>query len=449
MKRFVVILMLLLAVPTAFGEIVLNSGMNSVDQQDMVYGGSEVLLNWSYANTWGGWFDGAGVVRFSGSGNGPSTIPSWGSAALWQDTGATYQANTVYTMTVRWMDVGGTDSIAIQLIDATTWADLTDVISLTADNGGPGVWIETVSTVDTALTPDIVGHNIGVGFRLTDPEGSWVEVDNISIVPGTGGGIDINVDVDPTNTVLDIDPDFFGACLMYWSETDADMADGVVAQRLAEMPIKFLRFPGGTDSDGYLWDVHLLYDNSRWPFYEGPDKMDTDEFMTLCNSIDAEPIICVNTELAFFETAQQAIDLAADWVTYCNVTNSYNVKYWEIGNEPFWKTRFTATEYASLLTSMSAAMKAVDPSITIVAAGPVYTSEAGVKEKIPAGQWPTAQNYEYLYEQTLDSYYIDQIAALKTLSGTAWWPQVLQNAGSSIDMISISTGISVPAVCLQ
>jgi hypothetical protein len=300
MKRFVVILILLLAVPTAFGEIVLNSRMNSVGQQDMVYGGTGSLLDWNYTNTWGGWFVGDGTLHFSGWGNGPSTIPSWGSAALWQDTGSTYQADTVYTMTVRWMDVGNTDSIAIQLIDADTWIDVADVISLTADNGGAGVWIETVATVDTSVKPGIVGHNIGVGFRLTDAEGSWIDIDNISVVTGAVSGIDINIDVDPAQTVLDIDPDFFGACLMYWSESDADMADGVVAQRLAEVPIKFLRFPGGTDSDGYLWDVHLLYDNTRWPFEDGPHTMDTDEFMTLCQGIDAEPIFCVNTELAFF-----------------------------------------------------------------------------------------------------------------------------------------------------
>ena len=119
------------------------------------------------------------------------------------------------------------------------------------------------------------------------------------------------------------------------------------------------------------------------------------------------------------------------------MTNNYNVKYWEIGNEPFWKTRFTATEYANLLTSMATAMKAVDPTIMIVAAGTVTTWEVGVKEQIPPGQWATAQAYEYLYEQTLNSSYMDQIAALKTLTGTAWWPQVLQTAGTAIDMITI------------
>jgi hypothetical protein len=301
-------------------------------------------------------------------------------------------------------------------------------------HGKAAGWERQVLTniVITTGSPAI-GKKLGILFHDAGGSQDWPYVDNFQL-----NTIEkIYVDVDPNQTVLDIEPDFFGACLMYWSEADADMANGVVAQHLSDMPIKFLRFPGGTDSDGYLWDLHLLYDNTRWPFIEGPGTMDTDEFITLCQGIDAEPIICVNTELAFFETSQEAIDLAADWVQYCNVTNNYNVKYWEIGNEPFWKTRFTAVEYANLLTSMAVAMKAVDPNILIVAAGTVTTWEVGVKEQIPPADWSQAQAYEYLYEQTLNSYYMDQIAALKTVTGTAWWEQVLDNAGSSIDMISI------------
>lgn len=301
-------------------------------------------------------------------------------------------------------------------------------------HGKSAGWEHQVFTgISIPVGSPAIGKKLGIMFYDAGGVNDWPYLDNFQL-----NTIEtINVDVDPAQTGLDIDPGFFGACLMYWSETDADMADGVIEQHMADMPIKFLRFPGGTDSDGYLWDVHLLYDNSRWPFEDGPHTMDTDEFMTLCRNIDAEPIICVNTELAFFETSQEAIDLAGAWVTYCNITNDYNVKYWEIGNEPFWKTRFTAAEYANLLTDMATAMKTVDPTISIVAAGTVTTWEVGVKEQIPAWQWAIAQNYEYLYEQTLNGYYMDQIAALKTVTGTAWWPQVLDNAGGSIDMISV------------
>lgn len=58
------------------------------------------------------------------------------------------------------------------------------------------------------------------------------------------------------------------------------------------------------------------------------------------------------------------------------------MKYWEIGNEPYYHSRFNAKEYAELLSKMSQAMKSVDPTIRIVAVGewnPYYT---GIKEEI-------------------------------------------------------------------
>jgi len=429
LKISVIPLLLLPAAPTAFAEFVLNHDFSAGDDG-----------SWIHTGYWGSSIvsDGPGgdddYAEFSGWGN---STGGWSNGAIWQNTGSTFAADTEYTLSVDWRDPSeNIGDIMILLIDVTdAWADV--AWAFPTGPVDPVTWTNSTLTFDTSTNPALVGHNIGVGVRLTtDVVGTWVHVNNVSVTSEID--INVDVDVDPNQTVLDIDPDFFGACLMYWSETDADMADGVIEQHLTDMPIKFLRFPGGTDSDGYLWDVHLLYDNTRWPFEDGPHTMDTDEFMTLCRNIDAEPVICVNTELAFFQTQQQAIDLAADWVTYCNVTNNYNVKYWEIGNEPFWKTRFTAIEYANLLTSMAVAMKAVDPNILIVAAGTVTTWEVGVKEQIPPADWPQAQAYEYLYEQTLDSYYMNQIAALRTVTdGTPWWEQVLDNAGGSIDAISI------------
>lgn len=373
----------------------------------------------------------------------PPGSPNYG-FSLWTDTSLdafhltnhTITEGDVYELQFDYFDKS--DSFQTHDI-ALYWDNGSGVRTVIAEqnivgHGKAAGWEAHVLT-DIAITAGspAIGKKLGILFHDAGGSQDWPYVDNFQL--NTIEKIDI--DVDPNQTVLDIDPDFFGACLMYWSETDADMADGVIEQHLADIPIKFLRFPGGTDSDGYLWNVHELHDPNRWPFEDGPHTMDTDEFMTLCRNIDAEPIICVNTELAFFETSQEAIDLAADWVTYCNVTNNYNVKYWEIGNEPFWKTRFTAVEYANLLTSMAIAMKAVDPNVLIVAMGTVTTWEVGVKEQIPPADLAQAQAYEYLYERTLDRYYMDQIAALKTLTGTAWWPQVLDNAGSLIDAVSV------------
>src|SRR6056297_2409037 len=116
----------------------------------------------------------------------------------------------------------------------------------------------------------------------------------------------ITISVDPSVERYRVDPLVFGVGLMYWKESDAAMADGSIEQALEQLPANLLRFPGGTDSDGYLWDEHRLYDDARWPFVDGEQTMDTDEFMGLCKRIGATPIICCNTELAFFESPQAA-----------------------------------------------------------------------------------------------------------------------------------------------
>jgi len=246
----------------------------------------------------------------------------------------------------------------------------------------------------------------------------------------------ITISVDPSVERYRVDPLVFGVGLMYWKESDAAMADGSIEQALEQLPANLLRFPGGTDSDGYLWDEHRLYDDARWPFVDGEQTMDTDEFMGLCKRIGATPIICCNTELAFFESPQAAVDLAADWVRYCNVEKDYNVKYWEIGNEPYFHTRFTPDEYADLYLQMAEAMKAVDPNIQIGAVGRWKAEYPGVKAMIDSSDWKEAQETEYRYE-TGQWELKDRLEAFRTIEDApSWWRKVLEQAGSEINFMS-------------
>jgi len=246
----------------------------------------------------------------------------------------------------------------------------------------------------------------------------------------------INIKIYPQQKIREISPLFFGTCLMYHVEDDNAMSDGLIEKYLKEMPCTTLRFPGGTDSDGYLWDEHRLADKKRWPFKDGPSTMDTDEFISLCRRTGAEPLICVNTELAFFESPERAIKLAADWVSYCNKTKNYGVKYWEIGNEPYYHSRFDAKEYAELFVKMARAMKAVDSSIKIAAVGQWNVDYEGVKAKIPDELLKEAQATEYQAEQGNWSLY-SQFSEYQKQTGPAWWPIVLETAGEQIDIVSI------------
>src|SRR4029079_2812116 len=106
------------------------------------------------------------------------------------------------------------------------------------------------------------------------------------------------------------------------------------------------------------------------------------EFIRFARNAGAEPSITVNVE-GHGATA----DEAAAWVEYCNGPPSskygalrardghpepHRVKYWEIGNEIWgdWvRGHSDASTYARNLGRYVAAMRAVDPSIEVIAVG--------------------------------------------------------------------------------
>ena len=98
-------------------------------------------------------------------------------------------------------------------------------------------------------------------------------------------------------------------------------------------------------------------------------NFDFEAFMAFIHSFSpsAVPLITINVGTG---TPSEA----ASWVYYANVTRGYGVKLWEIGNEMGgnWETGgpLNAQDYAYRFNEYYTAMKAVDPSVTVV--GPVY-----------------------------------------------------------------------------
>ncbi|AQQ08459.1 Intracellular exo-alpha-(1-_5)-L-arabinofuranosidase [Sedimentisphaera cyanobacteriorum] len=245
------------------------------------------------------------------------------------------------------------------------------------------------------------------------------------------------IEVFPEKKITSINPNFFGTCPSFFNLSSRRMADGKVARHLKNLPIRVLRFPGGTDSDNYLWDAHRVHDPNRWPAYQGPESMDTDRFISLCRQINAEPLMVVNTEIAFFENPKRSVELAADWVHYCNIEKNYNIKYWEIGNEPYFHTRFNAKEYARLFIKIAKAMKAVDPDIKIAAVGNWNIDYPGRKAMISSKNLEKAQRLEVKYENGNWDLY-DKIHELETVENPPkWWSNVFDIAGPHIDIVSV------------
>lgn len=149
-----------------------------------------------------------------------------------------------------------------------------------------------------------------------------------------------------------------------------------VAEALKALRPGIIRF-GGSTTEGFDWTATIGDPAKRVPFttcWGGlePGNAGIEEFVQLCQWVDAEPLICVRF------TGKKSKD-AADQVEYFNGPVSspmgkrraanghvepYRVKYWQIGNELGDET------YQKGLAEFCRAMKAVDPSIKLMASFP-------------------------------------------------------------------------------
>src|SRR2546425_166144 len=168
--------------------------------------------------------------------------------------------------------------------------------------------------------------------------------------------------------------------------------DGVradVFQKIKALRPAFVRWPGGNVAQDYHWvwgigprDQRTTWVNLAWANEDEPSDFGTDEFIQFCRNLGAEPSLTVNVE-GRGATAGEA----AAWVEYANgpANSKYGamraanghpeplrVKYWELGNE-IWGTwvraHSDAGTYANNFNRYAAAMRAVDPSIRLIAVG--------------------------------------------------------------------------------
>jgi alpha-N-arabinofuranosidase len=173
----------------------------------------------------------------------------------------------------------------------------------------------------------------------------------------------------------------------------ADAAPGGVRRdvfdRIKLLKPAFIRWPGGNVAQDYHWlwgigprDERVTWTNLSWKNEPEPSDFGTDEFVMLARAAGAEPSITVNVEGRGATAAE-----AAAWVEYCNgpATSKYGamraanghaapfgVKYWEVGNEIWgdWvRGHSDAETYARNYNRYAQAMRAVDPSIKLIAVG--------------------------------------------------------------------------------
>ncbi len=113
---------------------------------------------------------------------------------------------------------------------------------------------------------------------------------------------------------------------------------------------------------------------------EEPNRFGTDEFITFCDAVGAEPYICLNMGTG-------SVDEAQAWVEYCNGAGNtewaarrrdnghdapYRVRYWGLGNEMYgpWQIgQMSADDYVKTARQWAKVLKWTDPGIELVSCG--------------------------------------------------------------------------------
>jgi len=154
---------------------------------------------------------------------------------------------------------------------------------------------------------------------------------------------------------------------------------------LRQIKMGFWRY-GGNYTSGLIW-YHIVGDVDKRPpdFDYAWNAMQTndlglDEFMTLCKLINVDPYISVNAGFGDSHSAAEEVEYMNGSVnTHMGAQRAknghpepYHVKLWNIGNEPWgsWQLGRTDLKYFMLKhNEFAKAMRAVDPSITLIASG--------------------------------------------------------------------------------
>jgi alpha-N-arabinofuranosidase len=154
------------------------------------------------------------------------------------------------------------------------------------------------------------------------------------------------------------------------------------------------RFPGGNFVSGHEWRDAIGDPDKRPPIMDPvwhavqPNDVGTDEFVTLCRLLDVEPYVTVNAGFGDAWSAAQLVEYAngavttpmGRWRAANGHPQPYQVKFWGVGNEPWgdWQLGFIPVEQFELKHNLFAkAMRRVDPTIKLIAAGAMPDAMAG------------------------------------------------------------------------
>jgi len=209
----------------------------------------------------------------------------------------------------------------------------------------------------------------------------------------------VRIYIDSKRTISPIDRNLFGSFLEHLGRaiyegiyepgsklSDANGFRKDVMEEIRHVGVPIIRYPGGNFVSGYNWL------DGVGPKQERPKVLDrawnslnsnqfgTNEFLAWCKAVGTEPLMGLNFGTG---TAEQAADL----VEYCNVASGtrwselrrkhgvaepYKLQRWCLGNEmdgPWQIGHMSAFEYGMKAADAARQMRAVDPSLKLIACG--------------------------------------------------------------------------------
>ena len=248
-----------------------------------------------------------------------------------------------------------------------------------------------------AKIPDSAGYTGNVAIALEEDNTDGATYAKASITNLRGDWRQYSFTLTPTQTdrFAKLSFLFDGRGTLYLDQVSLEPANALTQVRpdsegmIGSLHPSFMRWPGGNVAQDYHWqwgigprDLRPTWVNKSWSNAPEPDDLGTDEYLALCTRLHIEPSITVNVD-----GAGATPEEAADWVEYVNgpatsrygamrAANGhptpYGVKQWELGNEIFggWvRGHVTAELYAQEAVRYARAMRAVDPSIQLIAVG--------------------------------------------------------------------------------
>jgi alpha-N-arabinofuranosidase len=247
------------------------------------------------------------------------------------------------------------------------------------------LWIKSENyqgPVTVALEADMVDGEIYAAAEITNISGDWRKYE-FTLKPSKS---------DPLARLCIL---FTGRGRIWIDQVSllpANAVDGVradVLEKVKALKPAFVRWPGGNVAQDYHWqwaigprDERVTWVNLSWKNEPEPSDFGTDEFIQFSRHVGAEPSITVNVE-----GCGATVEEAAAWVEYCNGAATtkygamraanghrepYNVRYWEVGNEIWgsWVRGHSSAEtYGRNFNRYAEAMRAVDPTIKLIAVG--------------------------------------------------------------------------------